>query len=88
MKDLECKYDSRRSFYGKAKVTENLQQLYSYGTLVGEVLDGEIILYKMTENEPSWSTTTTRHQREWLKQLKIDDNLTTKEMYERYGRCK
>ena len=43
--ELDCQYDTRNSFYGKAKVLEtnnknvNDLQLFSYGTL--EVLDNE-----------------------------------------------
>ena len=40
MYELSCRYDSRQSFYGKAKVetiknsVEQVQDLYSYDTLV------------------------------------------------------
>ena len=42
MKNLETIYDSRDSFYGKAKVEldENQIILYSYGTLVAFIENG------------------------------------------------
>ena len=49
MKDLECRYDSRISFYGKAKVDfEGMKQiLYSYGTRVCEIEGDEIKIYRI-----------------------------------------
>ena len=60
--DLSPRYDTRRSFYGKAQTEDD--KLYSYGTLVAEIKDGRPVLY------PDWdySATTVRHVREWLKQ--------------------
>ena len=66
--DLSPRYDSRQSFYGKARVkvdepdTEN--KLYSYGTLVAELKDGKPVVYG------TYSATTLRHIKEWLKQLR------------------
>lgn len=42
MKNLEAIYDSRNSFYGKAKVEvlENRINLYSYETLVAYIENG------------------------------------------------
>ncbi len=59
---LKPEYDSRASFYNKAETDDN--KLYSYGTLVAEIKDGQPVLY------PDWnySQTTIRHVREWLKQ--------------------
>ena len=64
MKNLETIYDSRNSFYGKAKVEldENQIILYSYGTLVAFI-----------ENDVAYITghysqTTMRHIREFLLQ--------------------
>lgn len=59
---LKPEYDSRASFYNKAETDDN--KLYSYGTLVAEIIDGKPVLY------PDWdySQTTLRHVREWLKQ--------------------
>ena len=83
--DLECRYDSRQSFYGKAKVEEQtttgehgktvLKNLYSYGTLVAK------ILYAYIDNTTKitylymgqYSQTTTRHQKEFFKQNGLSD---------------
>lgn len=88
--DLSCRFDSRQSFYGKAKVEEKatngahgetiLKNLYSYGTLVAK------ILYSYIDNKQTityiylgkYSQTTTRHQKEFFKQ----NGLTEKEIKE------
>ena len=40
MYELGCRFDSRKSFYGKAQVVEKEgeTELYSYGTLVAKVI--------------------------------------------------
>ena len=70
---LEPQFDTRNSFYGKAKVDKidnNNSKLYSYGTLVAEIKNGVPIVYDL------WSQTTTRHINEYLKQngFKADSN--------------
>ena len=59
-------YDGRKSFYGKAHITEypnGRKVLTSYTTEVAEITaDGKPIVYGI------WSQTTTRHQKEFLKQ--------------------
>ena len=64
MKNLETIYDSRNSFYGKAKVEldENQIILYSYGTLVAFIENG--IAYITGD----YSQTTFRHIKEFLLQ--------------------
>lgn len=59
---LQPEYDSRASFYNKAEFDDD--KLYSYGTLVAEIVDGKPVLY------PDWdySQTTIRHVREFLRQ--------------------
>lgn len=59
---LQPQYDSRASFYNKAEFDDD--KLYSYGTLVAEIVDGKPVLY------PDWdySQTTIRHVREFLRQ--------------------
>ncbi len=59
---LQPQYDSRASFYNKAETDDD--KLYSYGTLVAEIVDGKPVLY------PDWdySQTTIRHVREFLRQ--------------------
>ena len=63
--DLNTEYDSRNSFYGKAKVdvdNKGGNKLYSYNTLVAEMKDGKPVVYG------TYSQTTLRHIKEWLKQ--------------------
>lgn len=64
---LETRYDSRKSFYGKAVVAvrDGYTELLSYGTLVARIYDGNLVkLY------PAWdaSQTTLRHVKEYLRQ--------------------
>lgn len=68
--DLSARYDSRQSFYGKAKVVECMKsynsngykELYSYDTLVARIEDGKVDVY-------GWfSQTTGRHINEFLRQ--------------------
>jgi hypothetical protein len=76
---LECRYDSRASFYKKAKVEikeDNIcynELLYSYETLVAIYTKD-----KMTDKEQfsylgCFSQTTTRHQKEFFKQKGLSD---------------
>ena len=64
--DLSPEYDSRQSFYGKARVdtgsNDDENKLYSYGTLVAEIKDGKPVVYG------TYSQTTLRHIKDWLKQ--------------------
>ena len=75
--NLDCRFDTRKSFYGKAQVTEtkykglNLIELYSYGTLVAKVEEKEdkkVYIYM-----GKYSQTTTRHQKEFFKQNGLND---------------
>ena len=80
--DLRPQYDSRNSFYGKARVNtgneDNQNQLYSYGTLVAEIVDGVPRVYG------TYSQTTLRHIKEWLKQLGFRAE-TSKQIIQDYG---
>ena len=75
--DLECIYDSRASFYGKAKIemTKNSNvedyKLYSYGTLVARytIIGGIKTYYYFGK----YSQTTTRHQKEFFKQFGLNE---------------
>ena len=61
------KYDSRKSFYGKAKVLildDGTIQLQSYDTIVGEIREG-----KYCQLWDGKSQTTTRHIKEFKKQF-------------------
>ena len=65
--DLTARYDSRKSFYGKAKVitlNNGTIQLPSYDTIVGEIRDGKY--YQLWDGK---SQTTTRHIKEFKKQF-------------------
>ena len=79
MYDLDCRYDTRQSFYGKAKVkeTNRSKELYSYNTLTARITwrtAGKVI-YKYYG---CFSQTTTRHQKEFFRQ----EGLTEKELDE------
>ena len=81
--DLECRYDSRQSFYGKAKVEETQEiqdnvkytiiELYSYGTLVARITKNEETCLSTCEYLGQYSQTTTRHQKEFFKQNGLSD---------------
>lgn len=79
---LEPRYDSRKSFYGKAVIFEDrleyglVKRLLSYETEVAKItFNGEYTTY---EYYGKYSQTTTRHQREFFKQNGLDDNLIRK----------
>ena len=86
MEDLQCIYDKRKSFYGKAKVEKNIYiykntheedyRLFSYGTLVARYynLNNKKTYYCFGK----YSQTTTRHIKEFFKQ----NGLTDKEIKE------
>lgn len=64
--ELKPRYGNEKSYYGKAEIEDlgnNRYILYSYGTPVAESNNGMPILYG------KWSQTTSRHQKEFLKQL-------------------
>lgn len=79
MYNLECRFDSRRSFYGKAKVEvtrttyEQTIDLYSYGTLVASVIDDFNNMTRKFIYRGKYSQTTTRHQKEFFKQNDLSD---------------
>lgn len=87
--DLECQYDTRQTFYGKAIVHEtfkdNVQhmELLSYDTLVANYVYYKNKGKKVYEYFGKYSRTTTRHQKEFFRQL----GLTEKELKElfKYG---
>lgn len=64
--ELEARYDSRQSFYGKAQVIDygnGVMELKSYDTIVSRVNNGKV------EHLGKWSQTTTRHQKEFERQF-------------------
>ena len=78
MYELTCRYDTRKSFYGKARVFEydltdlKLIELISYSTNVAYIK-----IYKNGEKKyvynGYYSQTTTRHQKEFFKQNGLSD---------------
>lgn len=79
--ELDTRFDSRKSFYGKAKVSTNEHGdmiLTSYSTDVAVIADG------VAKVKGLYSNTTTRHIKEFLKQngFKAD---SSKQIIEDYG---
>ena len=78
--DLECRYDTRKSFYGKAKVREwedelsKTYSLYSYNTFVALYTEDKMSNLKIYNYLGKYSQTTTRHQKEFFKQHGLSDN--------------
>lgn len=74
--ELNCRYDRRQSFYGKAKVEDiyndnSVLVLYSYDTRVAQITKNKNnIKYHYFGK---YSQTTTRHQKEFFKQNGLDD---------------
>lgn len=66
MGELTARFDSRQSFYGKAKILEDEEgniYLLSYSTIVSVCKNGKI------EHFGKYSQTTTRHQKEFERQF-------------------
>lgn len=64
--ELSPRYDTRKSFYGKAHVIDHEDgtiELQSYNTIVSRCVNGKV------EELGKWSATTTRHQKEFRKQF-------------------
>ena len=72
--NLDCRYDSRQSFYGKAKVEQEerdnliINNLYSYDTLVAQRITDVDTMKTTYKYLGKYSQTTTRHQKEFFKQ--------------------
>ena len=78
---LDARFDSRASFYNKAKVVitdDGNKELYSYSTKVAAIIDGNPIIYG------TYSATTTRHIKEFLLQNDFRAN-DTKQMVRDYS---
>ena len=75
--ELEAKFDSRKSFYGKAKVhdVDGTKVLTSYDTHVAEIKDGKLSVFGW------YSATTARHINEFAQQNGFA-KMTKKEMQE------
>ena len=66
--ELAPRFDSRKSFYGKAHVLvydDGTLALKSYDTIVSKYIDGKVI------HLGKWSQTTSRHQREFERQIEV-----------------
>lgn len=66
--DMKARFDSRASFYGKAKIIDHgagFYELQSYNTIVSRCKNGKVT------HLGKWSATTTRHQREFEKQFSV-----------------
>lgn len=64
--ELSPRYDTRKSFYGKARIIDHENgtiELQSYDTIVSRCVNGKV------EELGKWSATTTRHQKEFRKQF-------------------
>lgn len=64
--ELTARFDTRKSFYGKAHVIDHengVIELQSYNTIVSRCVNGVV------EHLGRWSQTTSRHQREFEKQF-------------------
>lgn len=90
--ELECRYDSRKSFYGKARIIESEEvqdnivyevlELYSYDTLVARITRNKETCLSTCEYLGKYSQTTTRHQKEFFRQYR----LTEKEIKELFDK--
>ena len=74
VEDLDAIYDSRKSFYGKAKIlkTSKVIELFSYDALVASYNWVTKILW-ITEELAYHTMTTNRHIREFQKQIENGD---------------
>lgn len=94
--DLEAKFDSRKSFYGKAVVVEeyNSVSLISYKSCICQIqengLDDVIVkIYNVRDykgNSLTFSSTSLRHLKEFLKQngLKAESKAQIEADYDVY----
>jgi len=78
---LKTNYDSKKSFGGKAYTKEERRRLnlYSYSTLVAYIEDGQAHI------NGTYSVTTVRHIKEFLKQNGIKAE-STKQIVKDYGK--
>ena len=71
--DLACRFDSRRSFYGKATIMEEngTITLLSYCRPAARITNGKL------EKLEYWnySATTRRHCREFVRQFEVEDQI-------------
>jgi hypothetical protein len=79
MYELQTKYDGRKSFYSKAivKQVDNVAWLYSYGNKICEVRvtqldDIEVKIFNQRGTDLTFSHTSLRHLKEYLKQSGLE----------------
>ena len=82
--ELIPEYDSRQSFYGKARIEmdmEGVVSLYSYNTLVCYIKNKNVVLCDAWD----YSATTLRHVKEFLRQhgFKADSKAQIQKDYKR-----
>lgn len=86
--ELEPMYDSRASFYGKARVRTTddkekfVKELISYSTVVASYIIDKHVNVEIYKYEGKYSQTTTRHQKEFFRQL----GLSTSEIKELFNK--
>lgn len=76
MYELSCRYDTRKSFYGKAYVNDvyndnSVLVLYSYGIEVAQITKNKDKI--VCRYYGKYSQTTTRHQKEFFRQFGLSD---------------
>lgn len=90
--NLDCRYDSRKSFYGKARIIESEEiqdnivyevlELYSYDTLVARITRNKETCLSTCEYLGKYSQTTTRHQKEFFRQYRLSEK-QIKELFDK-----
>lgn len=88
MRDLTPQYDSRKSFYGKARVETDYPEkgsmvLYSYNTPVVGIRDGKVTLLRQGYLGWGSSATTLRHVKDFLQQEGFESG-SSKELAKMY----
>ena len=82
MQELKAIYDTRKTFYGKAQTQRKNGAilLYSYGTLVASIENGELLMDNLTPSNLIFSHTTLRHIKEFIKQFLTLDTMSKKDI--------
>ena len=81
--ELTAKYDTRKSFYGKAtyeSTPKGSLVLYSYGSKVCEIFEGNYTLNHDIKSDLLYSHTTLRHIKEFLRQFLGIEHTTKAEL--------
>lgn len=85
--ELTARFDSRKSFYGKARIIETSQTitLQSYDTMILQYNKRTKKIKFLCRDEWAFSYTTNRHINEFLKQFTNENTLSKKEILTRIG---